>query len=180
MNKQELRKEIKQQISQMSVEKRAQDDKLMLQKLKSFLRQKSFPFNAPAMAYIPLPDEPDISPCFDWFSTLTLPQMLEDGQMCARTVHNWQTDCTRGRFDVLEPRSNLPLAPAENLKLVIVPGRAFTEKGLRLGRGKGYYDRFLAKCAPDCLKIALLYTCQLVPDLPHEKHDLLVDHIIVA
>jgi len=45
--------------------------------------------------------------------------------------------------------------PASNFDMVLVPLLAFDLQGHRVGYGGGYYDRFLAECRPDCLKIGL-------------------------
>jgi 5-formyltetrahydrofolate cyclo-ligase len=52
-----------------------------------------------------------------------------------------------------------------------VPGLAFTRKGLRLGRGGGYYDRYLAALPPTTLKIGVCFALQLVDAMPTEPHD---------
>ena len=41
--------------------------------------------------------------------------------------------------------------------MVLVPLLNFDEEGNRVGYGKGYYDRFLAHCRPDCIKVGFSY-----------------------
>lgn len=45
----------------------------------------------------------------------------------------------------------------ERLDLVLVPGLCFDRHGCRVGYGKGFYDRFLSRCRPDCVKVGLSY-----------------------
>jgi 5-formyltetrahydrofolate cyclo-ligase len=58
---------------------------------------------------------------------------------------------------------------------VLVPGLGFDERGYRLGRGAGYYDRLLPLLRPDCVCWALGFDCQVVPALPVEAHDIPLD-----
>lgn len=60
--------------------------------------------------------------------------------------------------------------------LVVVPGMAFTERGDRLGRGGGFYDRFLQ--SSNAFKVALCYDYQQITELPLEEHDERVDFVI--
>jgi len=60
--------------------------------------------------------------------------------------------------------------------LVIVPGIAFDKKKNRLGRGKGYYDRFFKKYKP--AKIGVAFDCQLLDAVPIAKHDIKMDKVI--
>ena len=64
------------------------------------------------------------------------------------------------------------------IDLVIVPGVAFARQTLlRLGRGGGYYDRYLSSCP--ALRIALALESQLLDDiLPAEAHDLAMDMLV--
>ena len=57
------------------------------------------------------------------------------------------------------------------------PGMAFDEAGHRLGRGKGYYDRFLAR-VPNLYKIGLCFSWQVVAHIPCDEHDIRMDRII--
>ncbi len=62
--------------------------------------------------------------------------------------------------------------------VIIVPGVAFTDRGIRLGRGAGFYDRFLAAVPSNVPKIGLAFDVQLVPDLPEEPFDVRMDFVI--
>jgi 5-formyltetrahydrofolate cyclo-ligase len=68
------------------------------------------------------------------------------------------------------------------LDLVIVPGLAFTTNGHRLGRGKGYYDSFLKKCSGvqerPPYTIALAFNEQIVPSIPVDTHDFVIDAVV--
>ena len=71
-----------------------------------------------------------------------------------------------------------PAPDPASIDVVIVPGTAFTPAGDRLGQGGGWYDRFLARVTPDCLKVGVAFAPQLVDSLPVEPHDLRVDVVV--
>lgn len=73
----------------------------------------------------------------------------------------------------------LELAPA-SLDVVLVPGVAFTRDGRRLGRGGGYYDRFLTALPPTVHLIGVCHLEQLRDDLPSEPHDVRVHEVVVV
>jgi 5-formyltetrahydrofolate cyclo-ligase len=60
------------------------------------------------------------------------------------------------KWGIREPLGNEKADPQE-FDLVLVPLLCFDESGHRVGYGKGFYDRFLASCRPDCLKVGLSY-----------------------
>jgi 5-formyltetrahydrofolate cyclo-ligase len=63
--------------------------------------------------------------------------------------------------------------------LIIVPGLAFDEKGGRLGRGRGFYDRFLASISGrDFFSCGLCLDCQMVESVPAEPHDVFLDAVL--
>lgn len=78
----------------------------------------------------------------------------------------------KGRFGIMEP---LPYGPVDRMDLLVVPGIAFDKKGYRLGYGKGYYDKFLAK--KSVFSIGLAYSFQLLGSLPKAKYDKRLDAI---
>lgn len=82
------------------------------------------------------------------------------------------TDFKRNRWNILEPVGG---READDVALAVIPLCAFD--GLkRVGHGKGYYDRFLAR--HDCFKIGLAFDCQKVSDLHTEQFDVPLDMLI--
>lgn len=79
-----------------------------------------------------------------------------------------------GVFKVLEPDTGEAAPPPD---LVLVPGLAFDKTGLRLGRGGGYFDRWLA-ANPGVKTLGLCFACQLVKKIPVEAHDIRVDAVL--
>ena len=67
-----------------------------------------------------------------------------------------QTIIKANRWNIPEPQEGIEIA-AEKLDVVFIPLLAFDKAGHRVGYGKGFYDRFLAKCRPDIIKIGLSF-----------------------
>ena len=70
---------------------------------------------------------------------------------------------------------NLPagyeVTSPESLDLVLIPGLAVSQEGIRLGMGAGYYDRYLA--AHPCLPtMAIAFDCQVLDEVPYDEHDI--------
>ena len=62
----------------------------------------------------------------------------------------------KNKFNILEPIGGA-IVPPQNLDIIFVPLVAFDERGYRVGYGKGYYDRYLAQCRPDAIKIGFSF-----------------------
>ena len=75
---------------------------------------------------------------------------------------------------ILEPGAETPVVSPGEVDLILVPGMAFDPTGGRLGRGKGYYDRFLGNGKT----IGVCYQSALLPQVPMEAHDRRVDAIV--
>lgn len=86
------------------------------------------------------------------------------------------TNVGHGSFGIMEPQADA-FTDYEQIDLILVPGMAFDRHGHRLGRGKGYYDRFLSQ-AKDCYKIGVCFPFQLVDEVPTDEHDVRMDEII--
>ena len=84
-----------------------------------------------------------------------------------------------GPYHTLEPQTKADL-PLEELDLTIVPALAFDENGNRLGRGKGYYDRFLKMISDHIHSIGLAFDFQILPTLPVEQNDMPVNRVLSA
>jgi 5-formyltetrahydrofolate cyclo-ligase len=85
----------------------------------------------------------------------------------------------RGLYGVWEPVIKKPVDLNE-LDLVIVPGLAFDKSGNRLGRGKGYYDRFLQKIPHRVTTIGLAFDFQILSSVPSTATDISVKKLLFA
>ncbi len=82
----------------------------------------------------------------------------------------------RGPMNILEP-AEAELVKPSDVAVWIVPGLVFTKDGKRIGYGGGWYDRLLAD-AKSSVKIGVAHEFQIVDDLPHEPHDILLTHVV--
>jgi len=86
---------------------------------------------------------------------------------------------SKGPYGIMEPVIEQKINP-EYLDLVVVPGLAFDKKGGRLGRGKGYYDRFLGKLTSKTISVGLAFDFQIIASIPVAGHDVSVNRVIFA
>lgn len=98
------------------------------------------------------------------------------GEMEAKRIFS-RSDLKPGRYNIPEPPSDAETCDPRRLSLIVVPGLAFGEDLSRLGRGAGYYDRFM-KTAENAEKIALCREANVFRTVPHEAHDVFVDMIV--
>ncbi len=82
----------------------------------------------------------------------------------------------RGPMNIREP-AEAELVEPSDVAVWIVPGLVFTQDGKRIGYGGGWYDRLLAG-AESSVKIGVAHEFQIVDNLPHEPHDILVDRVV--
>ncbi|MBO0865304.1 MAG: 5-formyltetrahydrofolate cyclo-ligase [Mycobacterium sp.] len=84
-----------------------------------------------------------------------------------------------GRFGLLEPAEPwLPASALAEATLVLVPALAVDRTGVRLGRGRGFYDRSLVRRNPHARLAAVVRDSELVDELPHEPHDVRMTHAL--
>ena len=129
--------------------------------------------------FAPLPTEPDIHPLFEeaWAQKkrVVLPRMFREGDVPHLDWHavtTWNEMIEPGPFGLREPdHLRCPRVAIAELDCVFVPGLAFDKTGLRLGRGGGYYDSFLAGAPKKLSRFGLFFSCQRVEKLPREPHD---------
>lgn len=76
------------------------------------------------------------------------------------------------------PHGSDPVASGE-IDVMVVPGRVFGERGERVGRGRGCYDRYLSRCPRGRpLRVALAFEAQLLPEVPQTPWDQPMDWIV--
>ena len=80
----------------------------------------------------------------------------------------------KGSFEIMEPKDSCERA--KKIDCVLIPTVGVSKLGIRLGYGKGYYDRFLS--STDAVKISLTYSKQIVKSIPNDSHDIKIDWIV--
>lgn len=147
------------------------------------------------LAYYSLPDEVCTHQLLDDLvaegKTVLLPEVVDEGCMQLRH-YTGRDDLKEGAFHIMEPVGTLFTA-YEQIDVVLVPGMAFDAQGHRLGRGRGYYDRFLSSLGTvlsesspteDSLRtvpnelIGVCFDFQKVPEVPVDEFDIPVDEVI--
>ena len=132
---------------------------------------------ADILAFLPLPDEPDIESLYGHcHAALHLPA-LADGTPRVRPFRHGQ-GFIAGYRGIREPATR-ELSRLDDIGLALVPGRAFTADGGRLGRGGGHYDRLLAALPADCLFVGVGFELQVLGGLPAADHDIPM-HLVVT
>lgn len=101
--------------------------------------------------------------------------------MAVSLVSGRKLELEIGPYGIKQPKAKYlkPISP-QQLDLMVVPGVAFDACGRRLGRGKGYYDRFLETKSNKTHTLGLAFKFQIVSDLPYSWHDHPVDQVISA
>ena len=136
------------------------------------------------LLYAALPGELDTGPmilrALADGKRLLLPRCEESGEIRAMRVEDPRT-LRPGRFGIREPSGALPAADPLAIDLVLTPGLAFDEEGARLGRGKGFFDRYLSGVR--ALTVGVAYLEQILPVFPaeaREDHDVRMAYLLTA
>jgi 5-formyltetrahydrofolate cyclo-ligase len=128
--------------------------------------------------YLSTTIEPDTRPFLNWAHgqglRVLLPISRDDG-LLDWTTGDGETE-TEGLFGLPEPVGELlgPIA-INDVDLIIIPAASVDAKGMRMGWGRGYFDKTLGsmeKCPP---VYAVLFDGELVDEVPRERHDQPVD-----
>lgn len=112
---------------------------------------------------------------------IALPALIKDQKtIVPALIENLEDDLKIGLYGIQEPKDVcVRFVGLEQIDLIIVPGIAFDQKNNRLGRGRGYYDRFLSAVPASIPSFGLAFDFQIVDDLPcPEKHDVKVSRVI--
>lgn len=175
--KEALREELRRRLRGLTAERRAESS-VGIQKrcleLTEWSRSRS------VALYHPRTDEPDLWPLVElsWAEDKTVVLPSYDASCAA---YRWSRvtgsqDLIPGRFGILEPREHCERVGAVRLDLAFVPGLGFSPDGGRLGRGRGFYDRLLESFSGRCFGVAFEF--QMLPQIPREDHDVVLDGVI--
>lgn len=131
------------------------------------------------LLYASLPDEVATGELICRLSAMgkrILLPIVVDGERMEIREYRGERYLREGAFHIKEPVGE-SFTDYESIDVAVIPGMAFDRSGNRLGRGKGYYDRFLARL-PHIYIIGVCYDFQLLDEIPAEIHDRKVDEVI--
>ncbi len=177
--KAELRRAIKERLQRLSENDRRVESQIIVRELRKILP----PPPALIALFSPYVDEPDITPLITELlkkKNVICMGKLEANHMVMHHIRSVADVHRNPVTNILEPRDDSP-AEEGKISVAIVPGRAFTQKGERMGRGNGGYDDWIAaqrKRSPNTQYVGICFDCQIVQDLPTEPHDQAVDTVI--
>lgn len=201
MDKQELRKEIRNRKRQFSQD---QLGELSLSAISKLRKHPKVMAAHTLLLYYSLPDEVNTHEWIDELVTegkqVLLPVVVNDKDMVIRE-YTGKHDLAEGSFHIMEPIGKLfPEEKYPEIEVAIIPGMSFDDGGHRLGRGKGYYDRFLTKLrgmevdksgtevdksdtedknlGTEVYKIGVCFGFQKLQEIPFESHDILMNEVI--
>ena len=174
MYKDELRRQIRQIKRQFTSRQLEELSLPVLARLRPLLQDA-----AVVMAYYSLPDEVNTHRLLDELveegKTVLLPEVVDDETMVVRRYRS-SADLREGAYHIMEPVGEM-FTDYQQIDVVLVPGVAFDADGHRLGRGRGYYDRFL-KTVGTVSKIGVCFDFQKVQEVPVGPDDVMVDRVV--
>ncbi len=177
--KERLRHEMAELIRELRPKERRHEEKALREKLLEFLGMRFSLSSILLGGYFPLPDELDLfsgietrDECGGWGNHIiwAFPFIENDSLTFKRATWQELVQMPRGRFQLPEAPNGAEVVDCE---AILVPGRAFSHDGRRLGRGKGFYDRYLNEYKG--VTIGVAYRQQVISDIPWEGHDRKVD-----
>lgn len=172
IDKKELRSQIK------ALKKALTSEQLIAQSVQILNKLELHPAFQQArivMLYHSLPDEVnthDFIEKWRYSKRIILPTVVGDDIVPVELTP--QTEFVTGDFNIQEPQDN-PYTGTYDL--IVVPGIAFDKRGNRIGRGRGYYDRFLCQHS-DVPTIGICFDFQLVDHVPTEPTDIQMDEVV--
>ena len=179
VEKTNIRREIRALVAQMTEADKLSQSLCICEQVKAMGEWQSAD---DVLLYAALPDEVSLSALIiDALASgkrVWLP-VVDGDDLRIRQYKEGMTEVSAG-FHIEEPTADAPeLLPSDysQISLAIIPGRAFTPDGTRLGRGKGYYDRFLAHYIGTTIGVA--FSCQICNTLPIDPWDRPLNKVIV-
>ncbi len=135
------------------------------------------------MFYMPMPGEVDLTPlalnAFEQGKSVCVPKVDWNRHVMSPVEVNSfdDEDMHTDERGIRTPVTGRPV-PIREIDLVIVPGLAFDTHGRRLGRGGGFYDRFLSTLRGRTTTVGLVFDQQIAAVVPVDPHDVSVDLVV--
>ena len=172
MEKKEIRREIKRQTLALDVKESLAQSLRVMERIKAIVAQRK---PQTVALFAPLGDEVQIQKLAQELECRVVLPRVKGAEMEFYDYSSAQMAV--GAFGISEPQGEEAVG-AQLIDLMVVPGVAFTSSGDRLGRGKGYYDRYLSREGFRAYCVGVCYEHQLVGELPVEPHDRRMDEVV--
>ena len=176
--KRDIRKETLQQLTNQAPEELLKKSKIIEKKLLSTPEFKKAEF---VMLYASKKEEVAtkkiINEALRAGKRVALPRCTSQNRIVPKEIKD-DSCLEKGIYGIYEPKKRERTVQPEKIDLFIVPGVAFDKKNNRLGRGKGYYDKFLKNLPPGKCSVGLAFDFQIVDNLPCDSHDIPVSKVI--
>ena len=172
-DKRQIRRNVRAEIAKLSTDEKS----TLSTQIRSTLLHSQEVGNASVVAlFISLADEPETG---EIIAELTKTKRVVVPRIEGEEMDFYEISegVAQGAFGILEPLSTTPVEPSE-IDVMVTPGVAFTRNGERLGRGKGFYDKYLSRKGFRAHTIGICYPCQVVDSLPTEPHDKVLDKVV--
>lgn len=171
-----LRSKFKKLRNKLSAKNRQKASREIFKKIQIVLQNKDFKNIA---VYLPINNEVKTNKIIDTLlkkgANIFIAAYFKKINKYRFVKFNGWENLEEGPYKILQS-SNFLHSSEVKLDLVIIPGLAFSKKGVRLGYGKGVFDKLLAPSK--AFKIGLAYDFQIIDKIPQEKHDLVMDIIV--
>ena len=172
-----LRPQIRQKISEFSVEYLKKSDEQICENL---IKTAQFTLAPSVFIYYSVGREVStqriISECFRMDKRVALPVTLGGGEMFFADIKSENPALMPGALGIPQPGSDADAVTAALKDIILVPALCYDKNRYRLGQGGGYYDRYLPGCA--AYKIGLAREKLLLDSIPVQNHDVPVDMLI--
>ena len=181
LNKQSLRKQLLIERGNLSPEFILENSKKIAENL---INLNIYQSSTSIMLYIATQDEVQTKEIIEYAQRdkkrIFIPLIIRrDNALLPSLVIDFEKELIPRILGIYQPRKEFyRIYPPAVLDLIIIPGVAFTIQGHRLGRGGGYYDRFLSQLESKTLSIALSFEMQILNRIPIDVQDMPVDYII--
>lgn len=177
MSKKSLREFYKSAFSRLSEDEVAASSS---EAVRLLLSQPFFKDVSSIMCYVSLHDELSTVELIDFLLNggfrVSVPLITEDRGMLAVYISSVSQLCS-GSFGIMEPvYSSRNVAEKSDIDLAVIPGVCFDKKCGRLGRGAGYYDRFLKDFSG--IKVGFCHHSCISDSLVVESHDVPMDFVV--
>lgn len=178
--KNDLRKEYLKLRKNLTPEERKELSTQLLNIFKSSFEPTSFSI---IHSFLPIEKQGEVNtnPFIDYFKkcqkTVVIPKSDLSSNNLLHFIYDDSVNLSMNKWGILEPKSGRSIKESK-FDMVLVPLVVFDKQGNRLGYGKGYYDKFLSLCKPNCVKIGLSLLEPVKTVLPTEPTDIKLNFCI--